>query len=112
MGDGQAKEMKYVVNIMRRSDGKTFTIEKDWPNDSIANLCYHWTDGNGGCDCNRCIYFDHKEDGTDPKVMCTCGDMEKYIAWIEVDGKLVVDERPLSLGTPRDFAVLYHGDPG
>ncbi len=90
--------MRYTVNIKRLLDGKVFTIEKDWHNNDIANLCYQWTDGNDGCDCNRLSYIENTEHNP-------CGDMEKCIAWIEVNGKIVMDERPLSRDSQRDLAV-------
>jgi hypothetical protein len=100
--------MNYTINIKRLSDGKVFTIKKVWENDSIANLCFHWTDGNGGCDCNRSLETGGNLNGSEG----TCGDMKMYIAWIEVNGQIVMDERPLDPDSPRDLAVLYYGAPG
>lgn len=63
--------MPYEVEIRRNADGVTrrYRMSSDWPSDSDCPE-FWWTEGNGGCDCNRALFFkaaggeDNEDDDT------------------------------------------------
>lgn len=54
----------YTVRIRCNATGKVRTYSDEWlceptkyDEDWRTGLEFHWTDGNGGCDCNRGRFF-------------------------------------------------------
>lgn len=68
------------------------TGERKWTDETWSKFCtWWWTEGNGSCDCNRALAFDH--DGED---QC---ETVRYV---------VVDVKPLLKGyTLDDFNIGY-----
>ena len=46
--------VKMLIDITEVATGETVTVEWEGPEDGAE---FWWEDGNGGCDCNRELYF-------------------------------------------------------
>lgn len=87
-----------VITLRRNSDGKTLTFEDEWtdspryrgsPQWEPRNAVFQWTDGNGGCDCNRHLYFERalgRADSEDLWDEAVCGDELYTLVDLSVDG--------------------------
>ncbi len=67
--------MSYVAVIRRNSDGLVRECPQttDWHDadaDGAGSDLFWWTDGNGGCDCNRANFFARAGGEPDPDEVC------------------------------------------
>ena len=82
-----------VVTLRRNSDGKTVSFLHGYPDGAE----FWWTDGNGGCNCNRWLAFmDASGEEYDPEDATCAGDENDgprfTLVSIVTDGVLVVDD--------------------
>jgi len=85
------------VQIRRVADGLTRTYEDnigftgDTRNEAREYANYWWTDGNGGCDCNRAMVFNRAAD--EPEDDIPCSDNLFRVKVVDADsGDAIVDE--------------------
>lgn len=93
----QQVTIRLRIQVRRVSDGLTRTYEDgtgftgDTRSDAMENANYWWTDGNGGCDCNRSLYFNRAAD--EPEEDIPCSDDLFRVRVVDADsGDVIVDE--------------------
>ena len=83
-----------VAITLRLPDGREFTCHEDCLAEHADGMWYWWTEGNGGCDCNRSLSLNraHKLGLGDPngehcldERCLPCGDTITLVA-LSVDG--------------------------
>lgn len=89
-----------VVTIRRGSDGVARVSDENWTlqeniDEPGAPLLFWWTEGNGGCDCNRRLFFARAAGEPDPEDY-DCTDGEYRITITGRDGRVwyTDDEAP------------------
>lgn len=63
--------MPYKIAIRKNetNEVRLYTMNNDWDSRGI----WWWTEGNGGCDCNRKIFFENHENDIINKTHCSEG---------------------------------------
>lgn len=87
-----------VVARLRLPDGRELDCHSDVNEQHADGQWYWWTEGNGGCDCNRSLFLNreyglglgekNKEDDDVPNL--PCGDTIELLS-LTVDGKNAAD---------------------
>ena len=80
------------LDILNTTAGETRTLHGDDVrldgHMSDEDALYWWTDGNGGCGCNRQLMFERNSDA-DADAKCFDG---VYLIRLTIDGEIVHDE--------------------
>lgn len=89
--------MTYTVTIRRNADGETRDYQSTCPwqtyDDGTDNL-YWWTEGNGGCDCNRSMCF-AQAGGEPTNIDVPCGETAyRILRFTLEDGRIVEYPHP------------------
>jgi hypothetical protein len=88
-----------LVRIVRVADGeeRVYKDTSPWvpPDETGSGSIWWWTEGNGGCDCNRALFFARAGSEPEPEDDPPCGETIYRIPSIELeDGTIItVDER-------------------
>lgn len=90
-----------TITLLDTKTGQKLTIEAL---DSPDTDDYWWSEGNGGCDCNRAPYFGIEEDGPDGPRYCA-GHARILIVGFTGECKLTL--RELNSGYPKELVDAH-----
>tara|TARA_R110000868_G_scaffold13885_2_gene64485 strand:- start:185 stop:454 length:270 start_codon:yes stop_codon:yes gene_type:complete len=79
------------VVLQRVSDGEQRTVV-DEDSEYADGAEFWWTEGNGGCDCNRGLYFERAA-GRDPDNRMPCGDVAYRLVSLKIGSQEYVNEK-------------------
>lgn len=90
--------MRYAVEIRRNADGVVRSVNEEcgdgadeWDRPHWCSREFWWSEGNGGCDCNRALFF-ARAAGEPEDWERGCGDTEYSVRMTLEDGRVVLDE--------------------
>lgn len=93
--------MSYKIAIRRVADSvvRVYHSDLEWREEPDAHMKrlgmeqspdeYWWTEGNGGCDCNRALFFEYAGSDREPAERCAeldppCGEGAYAIDYVEL----------------------------
>lgn len=94
------RDMSYIARIRKVATGEERDCQLDIPWYNAGGSSWWWSEGNYGCDCNRCLEFERAggneligEVGDYEDAPCPCGHGGYLIVSITLpDGRVVYSE--------------------